>query len=627
MREVTLLDVDLTSGTIKPVIVPPDVARTWLGGTGLGLRLLATYLRPGMRTADPECPVLVMPGPLTGTAIPQSSNWTIVTVNSDLPQHVCASQIHGWFGARLRHAGWDGVVLRNRAAAPVYLLIDDDKVSLESAHGIWGTDTYTTQSTLVQRHGTEQDTSVACIGQGGEHLVEGATVRSDIAFSASQGGAGLAFGSKNLKAIVVRGTHPAPLHDPDLMTRTAEAWKKKLYESIPGFPQSRYFSGLKNYTTKRAGPRGWVPGKNFTDPAFGATWAENAGIALQSWKLEPVGSWNCEAMCHFRATCTTGPAAGMKTSGFGGEAWEGCGPNLGITDVGVTMGITAMCDGYGVAAHSLPGTIAMLMEAYEARDITKDDLDGIELRWGDEAAVMELLERSVNREGVGDIIANGLRETARHFGIEDRAVHMHGMGFNTHDQRAVPMWLFQSQIASGAGPTWQSAVTLPAGFGVEPDLGIRTIQDPRDLSRIAEMTFTTQQKKLWVDSLGMCMFATAGFEGMFELGTDALNAATGRNYTVEEALLTGQRIVNLQRLITLYLGYRVEDDLDISSRLLKKLGEGPAEGVGMTRDELIQARDAFYRMQEWSLTTGAPSDDLLSRLGMADLRVGHAALS
>lgn len=623
-----LLEVDLGTGTTKPYSVAPEIARRWLGGTGLGLLLLSQELRPGIRSKDPDCPLFIMPGPLTGTAIPQSSNWTIVTLNADLPQHVCASQIHGYFGARLRHAGWDGVIFRGRAPAPVYLRIHDDEVVLVPADRIWGLDTYETQNALVALLATGgREVSVACIGQAGENLVEGATVRADLAFSASQGGAGVAWGAKNLKAIAVTGTKPVPLHDPEAMVDVAERWKQKLYESIAGFPESRYCSGLKNYTTNRSGPLGWVPAKNFTDPDFGAAWAARAGRDVAQWQVEPVGSWNCEAMCHFRATVTTGPAAGVKTSGFGGEAWEGVGPNLGIEDVGITAGLTALCDGYGLAAHSAPGTIAMLMEAYEAGAIQRSQLDGIHLRWGDHEAVMELLDRTVRRVGVGDLIAGGLRKTARALGIEDRAVHMHGMGFNTHDQRAVPMWLFQSQVASGAGPTWQSAVTLPAGFGTEPDLGIREVQDPKDLSRIAAMTFTTQQKKLWVDSLGMCMFATAGFEGMFELGTEALNAATGFGYTADEALLTGARIVNLQRLITLYLGYRVEDDLDISARLLQKLPSGPAAGVGMTIDDLREARGAFYGLQGWSLLTGAPSAEVLAELGLEDLTIGRPAVA
>jgi len=623
---VPILEVDLSSRSTKRLEIEDELTRMWLGGTGLAMYLLAQEIRPGIRPSDPDCPTLVFAGPLTGTAIPQSSDWCVVTVNSEVPHQICASHTHGQFGARLRQAGWDGVILRGQASSPVCLWIADDGVEIVPADDLWGLDTGETEDTLTRLLGRPaHEVSVACIGPAGEQLVAGASVRNDKAFGASQGGAGVAWGSKRLKAIVVASRRSVPVRDPERLVDISERWKRAIRGAIPGFPESRYASGIKVLSALAA--KGSVMGNNFTDPDVALRWGQRLAEDLPKWEVEPVGSWNCEALCHYHATCTTGPMAGVSYSGYGGEVMEELGPNLGIEDPGVSFMLSGVIDAYGLAAGSVPRTISMLMEAVSAGEISSADLDGVDLRWGDHKAVLELLRRTVKREGVGDLLARGMRETARTLGIEHRSVHMHGAGFNDHDQRATPMVLFQSQVASGAGPTWQTAVGLAFGFAPEPDLGFPKTLEPSDLSRIVEATYKTQQKKLWLDCLGVCMFAARGFAGMFELGAEALEAVTGIPWRPEDALTVGRRVVNLQRLINLHLGYLPEEDFDISQRLLEKIASGPAAGSGLTPDEFRQLRDEFYRMQDWSTETGWPSDQILRELGLDRSVVGRLVVA
>ncbi|MDE3102337.1 MAG: hypothetical protein KGJ98_08890 [Chloroflexota bacterium] len=617
-----VLEVDLSTNSTHSTEIPQELTRAWLGGAGLAMYLLAQEIRPGIRPSDPDCPALVFTGPLTGTAVPQSSDWCVVTVNSEVPHHICASHTHGHFGARLRQAGWDGIVLRGQAPSPVCLWVADDGVEIVPADDLWGLDTYETEDSLTRLLGRPaNEVSVACIGPAGEQLVAGASVRNDRAFGASQGGAGVAWGSKRLKAVVVASRRSVPAHDPSRLVDVAERWKQAIRGAIPGFPESRYASGLSVLSALAA--NGSVMGKNLTDPAVAVRWGERLAADLPQWEVEPVGSWNCEALCHYHAKCTTGPMSGASFSGYGGEVMEELGPNLGIEDPGVSFTLSGVIDAYGLAAGSVPRTISMLMEATNAGEIGPAELDGIDLRWGNHEAVLDLLKRTVRRDGVGELLAKGMRETARTLGIEHRSVHMHGAGFNDHDQRATPMVLFQSQVASGAGPTWQTAVGLAFGFAAEPDLGFPKALDPDDLSRVVEATYKTQQKKLWLDCLGVCMFAARGFGGMFELGAEALEAATGMQWRPEDALVVGRRVVNLQRLINIHLGYVPEEDFDISQRLLEKIAEGPAAGRGLTRAEFSRLREEFYRMQDWSIETGWPSDELLRELGLDPSLVGR----
>jgi aldehyde:ferredoxin oxidoreductase len=255
-----LLSVDLTRGHLEPLDLPAAVRQRWIGGTGLGIYLLSQEIRPGLLATDPECPIFVLTGPLTGTQIPQSSDWVIATVNADLPTHVCASHCHGYFGARLRQAGWDGIVLRGRAAGPTYLWISDGQVELRPAAALWGLDTCATDARLREELGTaDRPVSVACIGPAGEQLVYGASVRAESAYGASQGGAGVAWGAKHLKAIAVTGSGQVPLVDAEGLARVAERWLVALREHPFKPPAVMQADGLR--IMPGLAERGLVPGR------------------------------------------------------------------------------------------------------------------------------------------------------------------------------------------------------------------------------------------------------------------------------------------------------------------------------------------------------------------------------
>ena len=616
-----LLEIDLTTGSVGALELPRELREEWIGGPGLGFYLLSRELRRDLRPTDPDCPVYVLTGPLTGTSVPQSSDWCIVSVNPEFPKNICASHAHGDFGARLRHAGWDGVVVRGQAEEPVYLWIDDGEPELRPADELWGLDTFETQRVLLAKHDRPgRPVSIACIGQAGENLVEGASVRADWAYGANQGGAGVLWGSKRLKAIAVCGTRPVAVRDPERLDALAEEWQAQIAATYPGFPEPNNYDGLK-YMTGMLKDLGMIPAKNFTDPEFGVRWSERLASEMEKWQIEPVGSWNCKAECHFRAKCTTGPMAGIEFSGYGGEVMEETGPNLGIEDPGIAFVLGGMIDGYGMAAKAAPRTIAMLMEAFEAGAIGLDETGGLDLSWGNHDSVFRLLEMTIERKGLGELIAQGLRPTAKALGIEEYAVHMHGVGFNDHEQRATPMNLFQSQVASGAGPTWQTIPTVMMGWP-DPDLGFEQGYQPGELDHVAEATHGTQKAKLFNDALGVCFFAQMAVAGSSRFQTGCLEAATGVSLTPDEAFAVGERIVALQRLLTVYLGYTPDDDFDMSQRLFEKLASGPATGRGFTREEFSCVRDEFYELQGWSLTTGAPTEESLARLGLSGFAVG-----
>lgn len=617
-----LLEVDLTTGTISVLDLPHEFRREWVGGTGLGFRLLWEHLRPGLRSTDPECPVYVLTGPLTGTMTPQSSDWAVVTINGDLPTHLCASHAHGFFGARLRHAGWDGVVFHGRAPSPTLLWVDGDHPQLIDATKWWG---LSIPDTDVRVRETLEDgngpVSVACIGPAGENLVYGSSVRAEVAYGASQGGAGISWGSKHLKGIAVRGDRPVRVADGATISAIADRWNHALRTEPKKKIDDMHADGLR--IMPGLGAKGLIPGKNFTDKDIGVRWGARLAEDLAQWKIEAVGSWNCEMACHHKTECTTGPMAGVVATGYGGEVMEEMGPNLGIEDPGVALALNAEVDALGMAGGWVPRVIAMLTEAYEAGEIGPEQTGGLELTWGNFEAVFELLQLTVAREGLGALVAQGIRHTARELGIEHRAVHMKGVGFNDHDHRAAPLLLFQSQVASGAGPTWQSAISLGSGTsGAEPDLNLQA-GEPKDLTWVAEAVAKSQPKKLWEDSIGVCYFATRNITGVTDMAAKSVEAATGDPWTAETAMWFGERITALQRLMLLVLGFRPADDFDISKRMLEKLDAGPAEGTGISRIELGTMRDQYYKYLDWSTVTGMPSLEVLRRLDLVEIAAMH----
>ncbi|MFH1140283.1 MAG: aldehyde ferredoxin oxidoreductase C-terminal domain-containing protein, partial [Chloroflexota bacterium] len=605
-----LLEVDLTRGQTRAVPLPSeDVLRTWIGGTGLGMHLLAKEMIPGMKTTDPDAPCFVITGPLTGTLVPQSSNWTIVNLRYAPDYCVGVSHAHGYFGARLKHAGWDGIVLRGASAEPVYLWIDDDKVELRDARPYWGHDTYETPRQLKIDLRDPLGINVACIGPGGENLLLGATVRADGAFTCGMGDAGMAWGSKRLKAIAVRGSGRVPIADYATLDDVCTRWNAKLYgKPLPPPDYHARFRFIANY-----GASGGVPAKNFTEPELGEVWCKSLREEYPKWKVRPVGSWQCEMLCHHETTVTTGPLAGGVAMGFGSEVFEEVGPNVGIMDAGTSMALAGLVDGLGVNSGETPRAIAMVMEAYNKGLVTREQLDGIDLRWGNYEGVVELLHKAVQREGIGALLAMGIRETSRKLGIEELAVHTRGVGFQGHDWRPRPGALFSRIVASGGG----SGQEVNGLFGVfegdsgqlknegAPDAGYEQPFRPDAAKDVGLAMFRGQCLMLWQDTIGVCKFGMTDLAGIVGgVGTQAVDAAVGwKPFDRDEALLVGERTINLQRLISLYRGYQPESDFDISERLLS-IPSGPAKGrVVPLGPHLAAWREEYYNCLGWDIET------------------------
>jgi aldehyde:ferredoxin oxidoreductase len=619
-----ILEVDLTNGTTKAAPLPPeDVLRTYGGATGLGLYLIAQDINPTTKVDDPDCPFFLLTGPLTGVMVPNASHWVIVNIRAYPTYHVGLSHAHGYLGARLKHAGWDGIAVRGASETPVYLWIDDDNVELRDATPYWGMDTFETPRRIKLAHDDPLEISVACIGPGGENQITGGTVRSDGIYTCARGEAGNAWGSKKLKAIAVRGKGRVKVADPEELLNTHEEWNRALYaHSAP--PPTQAAHSVQPSTFANIESHGRVQGKNYSDPEFQIHWSKRWGEDAPKWRVRPQGGFNCEMECHHETTVTTGPLSGTVVSGYAGEIIQQTGPNLGIDDPGVALAINGMVDGLGLDGGEVPRNIAMVMEAYNTEQLNQAQVDGLDLTWGNYEAVIELLDKTVRREGIGAILAKPPREAGKELGIEDLAVHMKGTGFNDHDMRINPAMIFQTMIA-GAGPVWQTEIGLvnPPKLGA-PDLGYAYLEPKDGPDGVVEPIARGQQKKLWEDTIGVCHHATKRIGGTWDPAIKAMRAAVGwDDFSREEAMVIGERLIVLQRLIALKLGYKREYDFDISPRMLEGLSSGPAKDTSVPAGPYMdQWYTEYYELLEWDPKNGVPTSHALDRLGMMDFEVG-----
>lgn len=446
--------------------------------------------------------------------------------------------------------------------------------------------------------------------------MRGASVRSDGAYGANKGGAGIAFGAKKLKAVAVRGTGTVPVHDPDGFLDVCDTWRNGI--------RGRWQEADGVRAMPRLATLGNVPAKNFTDPQFQSRWGQRYAEDLKCWKVTPVGSWECEFKCHSDTLITTGPFAGTRVVGYVAEVIEDGATNIGIEDPGTGVAMANLYDAIGCDPAESGRMIAMAFELYNRGLLTLEETGGLDLRWGNDEAARELLMQILHRQGpLGSVLAQGPKEAIRLLGKgdEDMFVHIKGAGFNSHDLRAYGIGLIFGMMVAGAGPTWQ-------GMGMEkfaePSIGYERTLDPATPDGKAESIFRHACKKLFEDCTGICFFATVGVPQIGEWMPRALSRAIGWELDWAECLAVGERVVQLQRLIAVRRGFVKANDFEISRRMLVDAQTGPAAGR-VLEPHLPRMMDEYYTLCGWDLATGAPKPETLARLGMQDERAGAPA--
>lgn len=599
-----VIRVDLSKGKVTKEELKEDIIHNYIGGIGIGVRVVYDEVPPGIDALDPENRLVLAVGPLTGTAVPGSCRYHLVGKSPQTTFTISVADSGGFLAPEFKFAGYDAMIIQGAAEKPVYIWIKDEAVEIRDAAELWGKDTFETDDAIREMLGDER-IRVAAIGPAGENLVRLACIVNDKGHVAGRGGFGAIMGSKKLKAIAVRGSGRVPVKNHKRLIELAREWKTTGVKS----PLHKWGTG---HNVERYYKIGALPGKNLSTNVF--EYEKLTGQYIRStFRTERKACFNCYMNHGQTVEVTEGPYKGFVGEEPEYELLAGFGSNLGVTDPGAVAVMADRCDRMGLDALGTSWTISMTMEAYEKGLVTKEKLDGLDLKWGNTEAVLDILHRIAHREGIGDVLAEGSAIAAERIGGEAQnyvVTTKKNMSPKCIDIRGMIGRSLAFAVAS-SGPTTEHATSLHAG---QPDheLGFPEGIDMRAPDRQAEAVKKGGLRQVFIDSLGICRFPIS-YPPLTNL-LEAFEVVTGRRISFDEAMTAGERILNLQRCFNIRHGLTPEND-DLSERLLTAPTGGPAKGVSV-RTYLKGMVQEYYQLMGWDLRTGKPLRSTLKRLGL-----------
>ena len=603
-----LLHVDLTTGKIEAQSIPAGYVRDYLGGSGLGVRLLWDSLDPQRAPLDPLSPLLWITGPLTGTAGPTTGRFTICGRS---PQTGLwgESNIGGFVGPELRLAGWDAVLITGRAPQPVYLWIHNQQVELRPAGDLWGqADTYQTQA-RIRAELEQPQAKVACIGLAGENGVAFAGIFSDHGRAAARTGLGTLMGAKQLKALAVRGAGKLWLAQPEEYKRLRVASNKELIQqNMTEVLRATGTSGAADYLQMM----GDMPQKYWTQASFAGAGRVSGAEMAETILTGTTACQACVISCGREVEVKAGPYATQgKAKGPEYETICAFGPQLLVSDLPTITALGDLCDRLGMDTISAGSTLALAYDLFERGILSEADTGGHKLVWGDAAPCFTLLQDMARRQGFGALLARGSQALADHYGCSDLAVQVNGLEVAMHDPRA-----FSGQALSyvtsprGACHNQSDYFTVELGGAME-DVGIPMTDRFTDLGK-AGYVARHQHWRTVHNSLVMCFFAVVPASTVVAL----TRAATGEDRDLADLLRVGERAWNLKRVFNLRLGLNPANE-KLPRLLRQPLPDGGQEGHVPDLQAML---NEYYTASGWERQTGWPTDARLQQLDLGFVR-------
>ena len=597
-----ILRVDLSAGKIWDEPLNEEYTRAFAGGSGLAARYVYDMVDGETDPLGPDNPLIFMTGPLVGTAMPSAGRCSVCAL-SPLTGIWGESNTGGFFGPELRFAGYDGIIITGRAEKPVWLSIVEGRAELRDAARLWGLDSYSTQE-QARAALDEPKARVACIGVAGENLVKMAAVMNDHGRAAGRTGMGAVMGSKNLKAIAVRGKARVPLADPD-------GFKSVVREIIADLDED-----MAAMSFRLAGTAGGVdmllmygdmPIRYYQQ----GEWEEASnlsGVLMTDQYLNKAAAcYRCPIACGRE---TRAPSYGVeKVDGPEYETVAAFGSLAMVDDLEAVIYAGHLCNVHGVDTISAGATIALACEMFERGILTAADTGGIEIRYGDVQTMHRLIEMLARREGFGDVLAEGSAALAERFGAPELAVTVNRLEVPMHDPRAFAgMAVTYALSPRGACHMQGDMYGVDMGMGPATELGILPgdrFEATEEKGRIAA------RQQAWrnlYNAINLCQFQNPGVGRLLA----ALNGATGWGLEAEGLMTLGKRIVTLKRLLNLRRGLTRADDR-LPDLLLKPLDGGGTEGAVPDVEALLAGAYAEYG---WDPETGKPSPETLEELGL-----------
>jgi aldehyde:ferredoxin oxidoreductase len=615
-----ILHVDLSSQKHRVEEMEPDFYRLLVGGRALTAFFLLRDTPPGVDPLGPENLLIFAPGILQGSNLPGSGRHGI-GAKSPLTGAIASTEVGGWWGHEFKRTGYDALVIRGQAEKPIYLWIKDQAIEFRDARHLWGQLTYPTEVTIRQE--LEDDrVRVAQVGPAGENQVRYAAVMHDVNRAAGRNGTGAVMGAKNLKAVAVRGTQRLPIANRKGMTEVAR-WFGQNYKDLMSWAVKDIGQGTQGSLTTLA-HTGGLPTKNFSQPIF-----ENAELLS--------GDRNYEMLLKERDTCQACPVECKQVfeyedenpyrklrPEYGGPEYEAMGafgPVCLVDDNVAVAKANELSNANGLDAISTGMSIGFVMECFEHGVISAEDTGGLEFRWGDADLLVRAVEMIANREGFGDVMAEGVARMSERFGPESAAfnITVKGQELPMHEPRLkAALGVGYAVAPVGADHMMNIHDTGYTNSGRGLDRVNSALPEDQQIEPLSNKVLNEDKLRLmhtevnwshFQDCALTCMFYPYDYAQLAQV----LSAITGVEYTIQDILAVGARAQTLSRLFNYREGFTVEDDT-LPKRVRSAFAEGPLEGTEITDDDFAWAKRRFYELMDWEPDTGAPTKSCLEDL-------------
>lgn len=633
------LRVDLTAGKFDIEELSPEYLKKWIGGRGFNSEVVYNETWAGMDPFDPANPLCFATGPLGGTFAPLSGR-TTVSARSPMTCSGRGTDVHGHgdtnmgghFAAAMKYAGFDQVVIKGKAEKPVYLWIDDDFIEIRDAGHLWGKRVKETTRQLLEEL-DDPDVKVACIGPAGEKLIRFASVVNTFSAFAGRTGMGAVMGSKNLKAIAVRGSKPITFGDPENFARAAWALREKIHDS-PSAVRRRKEGTLDLFDVGNAiginahknCSTGYMPG---IEEAYGGlNWA-------QKYLFRRKGCWSCPVSCGRYTYIKEGNYAGFHSGGPEMESLCNLGPRLDSLDVEKVTVFCALVNELCMDSVSTGAAISWAMECFEKGLLTDEDTGGMDLRWGDVETAMKVAEMIASREGFGDILAEGAIRAAEKLGRGSELVpHCRGLEHISVDPRvALGFSLGYAMSTRGSDHLKNYSCLEFQGCALSrkplvaeilgPELTEEFWKDfPKELHTITtkpKLVTWSEKNKCVADLVGCCCQAIGSWGGAGDWRAYAplVRLATGMDLSDEEIFKAAERVVNIERAHWNREGSARQDDVHIDRYYEEGVVDGPHKGLKLDREQWAWAQNEYYKYHGWD------EDGFITDAKLRELGLGH----
>ncbi len=609
-----ILTVDLRDGATEVIALPDDWLRDFIGGEGLGMRLYWDYIDPRRDVYDPAEPLIFTTGPLTGTAAPASGR-TVLVFRSPATGAVGASNCGGFFARELKRAGWDGLIVVGRSARPALLHVTAAGATLLDLTDLWGKQIKPTEA-AVKELLDDPKVQVASIGPAGEKLVRYAAILTDKHRAFGRGGCGAAMGSKNLKAIAVRGTGDLPVADAAALKAAGKAAREEcmaeefVKTELGPYGTPSFFSALSGV--------GILPTRNWHRGSYPEAIGElDHGPYHEKLDVKKYACSGCPIGCG-RLTSLKEPGDYPLHEG-GGPEYEtvaAFGSKLLVSDLAAVTAANHLANDLGLDTISAGQVIATAMEWYETGVLGPEQTGGLDLTWGNADALIALIHAIGHREGLGDLLAEGVKRAAETLGPEaaEAAMHVKGVEMPADGVHAShSMTIVQACSARGADHLRPYTSAIDALGWRSEELGILGDIDPlADGDKAWVKPF--QELCMATNLMGICLFTVITLAVLPSTFAKLMTVATGEEWTKERLLEAAERTIDFERVINARFGLDREDDR-LPERFMKETVEdGPGHGTVIDLDAVL---DSYYGAMGWDLADGLPTAATLGRLGLA----------